>query len=183
MSASQSKSTKELLASAKLPERSVSICLRGDLVADIAELERELEALVKDAAANRRMSSKSGQKALADQIEAKRAEMAEHTLTMRLRAMTSAKWRELVRKYPPAKDDKTGLGVDLMRFMGEAIPASVVEPTDMDDEDWQTFNENVPPAEVTRLMSAVWEMNTQGVDIPKSLIASVVNQRSAADSK
>lgn len=179
MSAPKSKTTKELLAAAKLPERSVAICLRGDLVADIHALERELDALVKDAADNRRMTSKSGQSAKAKAIEAKQAEMADHTLTFRLRALTSTKWRELVRKYPPAKDDVSRLGVDLVAFMGEAIPASVVEPSDMDADDWETFNENVPTAEITRLMSAVWELNTEGVDIPKSPIASVVNRRNS----
>jgi hypothetical protein len=179
MSAPKSKSTKELLAAAKLPERSVSICLRGDLVADINALERELAAEVAEQTTNKRLGSKSKAKELADAIEGKRAEMAESTLDMRLRALTAGRWRELVRKYPPTKDDQTGLGVDLLPFMGEAIPASVVEPADMDEDDWQTFNDNVPPSEINRLMNLVWELNTQGVDIPKSRLASVVNRRNA----
>lgn len=179
MSAPKSKSTKELLKAAKLPERSISICLRGDLIADIQELERELEAMVKAEAGDRRMSSKSGQQAKAEEIEAKRAEMAGSSLDMRLRALTASSWREMVRKYPPAKDDKQNLGVDLLPFMGEAIPASVIAPDDMDAEDWETFNDNVPAPEISRLMSAVWELNTEGVDIPKSLIASVVNRRNS----
>jgi len=191
MSAPESKSTKELLKAAKLPERSVTVCLRGDLVADIAELERELEELIKREATDKRMT-KSGSKQLAGRIESLREEMAEHLIRFRLRALKAQKrnpddadeapgWRELVRKYPPKRDDKSNLGVDLLAFMGEAIPLSVVSPDDMDAEDWQNFNENVPASEVTRLMNAVWELNTQGVDIPKSLIASVVNQRNSDD--
>lgn len=181
MSAPKSKSTKELLKAAKLPERSISICLRGDLIADIQELERDLEEMVKAEATDRRMSSKSGQKAKAEEIEAKRVEMAETSLDLRVRALTATRWRELVRKYPPPKDDTAKLGVDLLPFMGEAIPASVVSPDDMDAEDWETFNDNAPASELSRLMSTVWELNTEGVDIPKSLIASVVNRRNSDD--
>lgn len=181
MSAPKSKSTKERLKAARLPERSVSVCLRGDLIADIQELERELEAMVKAEATDKRMSSKSGQKAKADEIQAKQAEMAEESISFRLRALTATRWRELARKYPPPKDDTAKLGVDLIPFMGEAIPLSVVSPDDMDDEDWETFTDNVPSSELSKLMSAVWELNTEGVDIPKSLIASVVSRRNSDD--
>lgn len=177
MSAKKSKSTKELLAAAKLPERSVEICLRGDLVADINDLERELAEVLQREATDKRMTGPKRSKELADAIEAKRAEMSEAMLPLRLRALKVATWRELVRKYPPAKGDDTGLGVDIPAFMGEAIPASVVSPDDMDEDDWETFNENVPPSEVTRLMNLVWELNTQGVDIPKSRLVSVANRR------
>jgi hypothetical protein len=102
-------------------------------------------------------------------------------LHMRLRALTTTKWRELVRKFPPGKDDKGGLGVDILALMGEAIPASVVEPDDMDDDDWQMLNDSAPAAEMTRLMNVVWELNTQGVDVPKSRLASVVNRRKSDD--
>jgi hypothetical protein len=63
------------------------------------------------------------------------------------------------------------------------LPLSVVEPDDMDAEDWETLQDNAPASEITRLMNAVWEMNTQAVDIPKSLTAFVVNRRSEPDSK
>lgn len=180
MSSKKSKSTKEMLAAAKLPERSVAICLRGDLVADINALERELAEVLAQEAADRRMTGVKRSKELADAIEAKRAEMADATLDMRLRALKVSQWRDMVRKYPPAKDDKSGLGVDITAFMGEAIPASVVSPDDMDADDWETFNDNVPPSEITRLMNLVWELNTQGVDIPKSRLASVANRRNDA---
>jgi hypothetical protein len=181
MSAKRSKTTKELLAAAKLPERSVSICLRGDLVADIEARERDLAAAVADDASNKRLGTKSQAPAIAADIEAMRAEMSDSMLHMRLRALTTTKWRELVRKFPPGKDDKGGLGVDILALMGEAIPASVVEPDDMDDDDWRMLNDSAPAAEMTRLMNVVWELNTQGVDVPKSRLASVVNRRKLDD--
>lgn len=189
MSAPKSKTTKERLKTARLPERSISICLRGDLIADIQELERELEASVKREAGADRLAGgpRAEQKKIAGQIEAKRAEMAEESIAFRVRALKPERrnpddapgWRDLVRQYPPPKDDTAKLGVDLIPFMGEAIPLSVVSPDDMDAEDWETFNDNVPASELSKLMTAVWELNTEGVDIPKSLIASVVNRRNS----
>jgi len=176
MSAPKSKSTKELLKAAKLPERSVSVCLRGDLVADIEALERDLKAALEDRATNGRLGSKSQAKDLADQIEAKRAEMGEAMVTFRLRAMKASEWRG----YTSRHQGKDG-GIDVLPLMGEAIPASVIEPDDMDAEDWVTFNENTPASEMGKLIDAVWELNMQGVNVPKSPLASAVSRRSEGD--
>lgn len=170
------KSTKELLKAAKLPERSVSICLRGDLVADIEELDRRLKQAIEDRKTNGRLGTKTDAEGLAEQVEAKRAEMREYTVSFRLRALKSAAWRELTAKYRKGEG-----GIDLMALMGEALPASVIEPDDLDAEDWETLNENTAPAELGKLIDAVWELNMQGVDVPKSRYASALIRKSDGD--
>jgi hypothetical protein len=177
MSAPKSKSTKELLAAAKLPERSVTVCVRGDLVAEIEELERELKAAIEERKNDPRLTSKSPAKDYADKIQAKRAEMDEHTITFRLRGMKAATWREFTSRHKGADG-----GLDILALMGEALPASVVSP-ELDAEDWERFNDNVAASEIGKLIDAVWELNMQGVAVPKSPLASAVTRTSGDDSK
>lgn len=190
MSAPKSKSTKELLKAAKLPERSVEICTRGDLVADIEVLERELAALLEDRATNGRVATSAKPRLdKADEIQAKRAEMAESTITFRVRALAPKKWRALTTKY----QNKDG-GLDLLGLMGDAIPVSVISPDDLDAEDWArlmggTVEEDgepveveavIPASELGKLIDAVWDLNMRGVSVPKSPLASAVNRTSSA---
>lgn len=163
------KSTKELMRAARLPERTVSICLRGDLIANIEAREQQLKRAIEDRKTNGRLGTKTDAKALAEQIEADREEMREHTVNFRVRALKSAAWREMTAKHR----NKDG-GLEILDLMGEAIPASVVEPDDLDAEDWEAFNENTAPAELGKLIDAVWELNTQGVSVPKSPLASAL---------
>lgn len=176
MSAPRSKNTKELLKAAKLPERSITLQLRGDLVAEIEEMERELAEIAQVEVTTKRMVGNPRAKELAALIEAKREEMADALFPMRLRALTPNAWRDLLRKHPPKKGQDTL--VDVLPFMGEALPLSVISPDDMDSEDWETLQTSIPTGEMTRLINTVWELNTQGADIPKSLLASVVNRPS-----
>jgi hypothetical protein len=173
-----SKSAKDIIAAARLPERTVIICVRGDLVADIEALEAEAARINGERATNGRMSSKAGAqiKAIAEQVAAKQAEMADHTLTLRVRALKPSVWREILSRYPGKKD--SGMVVDLLPFMGEAIPASVVDP-ELDADDWVNLTGALPNAEMGKLIDAVWELNTQGVDVPKSRLVSAVTQRSS----
>lgn len=174
------KSAKDIIKSARLPERTVSVCVRGDLVADIDALEADLKQALENRASNGRLAAgeKKRSEEIAAQIHAKQDEMAEHTLSLRVRALKPAVWREMVAKYPPAKD--SGLVVDVVALMGEAIPASTVAP-DLDADDWETLNESLPNGEMAKLIDAVWELNTQGVDVPKSLLASAITPRSSRD--
>lgn len=189
MSAPKSKSTKDRLKAARLPERSVPICLRGDLVAVIEELEARLKAALEDRAKNGRLSSSAKvREELADAIEANRAEMAEETIVFRLRALAPAKWRALT-----AKNATKDGGLDLLGLMSEAIPASVVEPDDMDAEDWARLMGGeieedgetveiepvIPASELGKLIDAVWALNMQGVSVPKSPLASAVTRTSS----
>lgn len=170
-----SKTPKDIIAAASLPERVVSVCVRGDLLADIDALSAELAAELADAKATGRLAGRSKvtekAKEINDAIEAKRAEMVEHTLTFRLQALKPSLWRSLVAKYPPAKG--SGMAVDLLGFMGEAIPASTISP-ELDEDDWRALliEERLPVPEVGKLIDAVWDLNVTAVDVPKSLLRS-----------
>jgi len=128
------------LKGAKLPERSVPVCLRGDLVAEWEQAERDLERAQKQPDHSK---EGVGVGALVERIEALQAEMSEHTEKFRLRALPRHKFRKLVIAHPPRKDgdeeirrEDNQLGLNRETFFPELIKASVVEP-ELDEDDWR----------------------------------------------
>ena len=91
---------KALIASARLPERSVAICLQPDLTAELQDLERRLEEA--DATQRASGSLAGGERVeLAQQMEDVRARMKSHTVDFRLRALPRRRWTALVAEHPP----------------------------------------------------------------------------------
>ncbi len=130
---------KTKMKQARLPERTVPVCLRGDLVADHEALERKLKQL-QDRPADGMEGAGVGD--LVERIEALQADMAEATQEFRLRALPGPKYRALMAAHPPRRDgdeaDKgdANLGFNQVTFMPELIRLSVVEPQ-LDDDDWR----------------------------------------------
>lgn len=176
-------SIKDRLAAAKLPERSLQVCLRGDLMAEFDDLERQLrDARQESPTGRRRVGSRPESTQIAEQMEALRERMAGEMLDLRVRALPREDWQALVRQHPPRKGNAgdDAMGVNLESLMAEAIPACVFEP-EMDDDDWTRLNRVLCSADYDRLLSAVWDVNRSGVDIPKSQLASLVMAERAAD--
>lgn len=172
------KNFKQMLAESKRPERSVEICLRGDLVASFEELERDLEAEERKALNSLGGGERTGE--LADQIEALRTEMAENSVIFRLRALSRPEFRAMVSAHPPRRDPTTNDPVDRDQFVGvntdsffdSLIRACVVEP-EMDDEDWKLLLEDrLTDKQFDALSDAAWHLNRGDVDIPFSRAAS-----------
>jgi hypothetical protein len=178
----KSQDAKALIKAAKLPEKAVEICLAGDLLAEIQQLERTLAKQVEDKRTNGRMVDKSTE--TAKQIEALREKMAESTITVRLRALPRKKWRALLDEHPPRKGDDgdESMGVNVDTFLEAVLPMSVVDP-ELDADDWDSLSEAITSAEWDKLTTTVWLLNRTGVDIPKSQLASLTIRKSAGDSK
>lgn len=187
MSAKQSRSIKERLKAAKLAERSVQVCLRGDLVAEHDELERRLKAARTDAhtreqrGTSRRMGEKSEAVTLAEQLLALRDEMADAMLDIRIRALPRVEWQRHVREHPPKPDDEKdeAMGIDFDALMAVVTPLCVIDP-ELDEEDWEQLENVLSSADYDRILGAVWEVNRSGVDLPKSRLASLVMAESDA---
>lgn len=176
----KSKSTKELIAAARLPERTVDVCLRGDLVSEHQELEAELRQARNEESGNDRLGgSRAGQ--IAKKVEAIEAEMQESTVSVRLRALPRKRWRALMDDHPPKKGDKgdEAVGVHLETFLHEAARECLI------DDDLREAWDDLPltSGEYDRLTTAAWDLNRRGVDVPKSSLASLITQRNAGASK
>lgn len=171
------KSTKEKLAAAKLPEKPVPICLRGDLQVQFEELEGQLKEAEK---AKGDSLAGSGTRAIAEQIEAVREEMLEHTIEFRLRAMPRPQWKVFVAEHPPRKGEDGGIvdedrfvGVNTSTFYDALVRMAVVDP-ELDDEDWATLDAALTDRQFDQLADAAWGLNRRDVDVPFSRAASKI---------
>jgi hypothetical protein len=178
---------KAMLASAKLPEKTVQICLRGDLAAEHETAEKALEQAEKNALSADSLDG-GGVGELADRLEALEAQMREHTYPFRLRALPKPKWRALVAEHQPRRDDDGEvlaadrfLGVNADTFFEAITKACVVDP-EMDDDDWRVLlDEKLTDAQFDTLSEAAWGLNRRDVDVPFSRAASRLNRSSASE--
>lgn len=164
---------KELIRSAKLPEKTVPLCLRADLVAEYERTERELGtalAEVGDSLAGKGEHAR----ALEGRLAKLREEMTGSTLTLTLRALPSARYQALVDEHPPRvvddkmdrRDQKFGFNVDA--FFPALAKACTVDPQ-LDAEDWGALlgdDGKLTDAQVDNLSTIAWQLNRKDIDLP-----------------
>ena len=110
-----SKSLADLRASkpAARAERSLTVCLRTDLVAQVQELTDQLSSLPNPSDEDGPPETmvkphKARAQELTDQLSALLDEMAEHEGELRLRAIGDGEWRRWVNDHPPREEGKPG---------------------------------------------------------------------------
>ena len=172
---------KALLAGAKLPERSVDVCLRADLFAEAEGIHRELQQAESERdAATASLASGSESRVKAEQLQAVRDEMLDHTLTLRFRALPRKGKRNLALRYPPREDNLGDLaeGVNVEAMTEALIPLCLVDPV-FDAEDWEAFEASTSDGQWLPIAAAVWAINNQDVEVPFSRTASRIIQTSS----
>jgi hypothetical protein len=171
-----------LLKGAKLPERTVDVCLRGDLRTEFEALERELEQ-----AQQRGADSLAGHGTgeLVDRIEAVQAEMREHTYRFVMRAMPKPVWRALIADHPPRRDADGALAdedrimeVNVDTFWDDLIRRSIIDP-ELDDGAWAQLQDALTDYQFSELGAAAWGLNRSEVDVPFSHVVSKMRRDSA----
>lgn len=183
-------SIKDKLAKARLPERTVLICLNGDLVARHEEAEQELEQAQRNPGNS---LAGNGATAIVERIEALEAQMREATETFVLRALPQRRnprddrpsWGELLERHPPRRGadgeiveaDKS-LMLNAETFYDDLISVSVVSP-EMDEADWASLFTVLTNRQYGDLSMAAWLLNRGEVDIPFSLAASRMRRATA----
>jgi hypothetical protein len=195
---------KDRLRRAKLAERTVPICLSGDLVAEFEAAER---ALVDAQRKNTNSLAGDGTGDILDRMSQLQEQMRDDTEIFRLRAMPKAKFRALVAAHPPRRTDDGQdvderdkfIGVNTETFFDALIRASVVEPV-LDDEDWRVLlgddedeqarieaeGEPVEDGKLTdkqfdTLSDVAWYLNRGDVNIPFSPAASRMSRSSETE--
>lgn len=182
----QKPSTRDKLKAARLPERTVDICLRGDLQAEWEDLHRQLAEAEAKASADKRLNSASKRdvKALAARIEAVEEEMRAETLVFRLRALSKRAWGELLKAHPPRRnnDEDAVLGFNPDTFFASSIRACTYSPDDLDDELWrELLDERLTEYQFAALQNAVMALNVRKVDVPNSRAASRILRTSESE--
>ncbi len=178
---------KERLASAALPERTVPICLRGDLAARHEELERQLKE-----ATSRPDDSLAGNGAgdLIDAITAIEAEMKEATVVFRIRALPKPAWRALIAEHPPRTNDEGDplpedlqMGCNSETIFDAITRACIIDPP-LDDETWEMMagdDGRLTDRQLGRLADAAWMVNRGDVNVPFSRAASLVKRNTGTE--
>lgn len=176
------KDIKALIASAKLPERTVPVCLNADLSAELQELERQLEVSEQQRRAGEgSLASGSESRVLAGQIEAVREQMLDTTVVFRLRAMPRRRFRKMQDDFPPREGNSIDAmsGVDTEGMTEPLVRACVVEP-ELDDEDWSNLLDEetgrLSEGQWTVLANAAWAINARDANVPFSRTASRILQ-------
>ena len=92
-----SKTVKDKIKGAALPERTILLCLRGDLDSQDRDLAKHASEVKLKGATS---LEGSGVDALASQLDALRQQMTDESIELKLRAMTKRRWDELVAAHP-----------------------------------------------------------------------------------
>lgn len=128
------------MAGAQAPGRTVEICLRGDLVAELEDLERQAEQ-----ARTKHVPSKEDATVaqLVEQIRALQEQMRDATEVFRLRALSPRRYRALREQHPPRRDaagepdrGDASLGFNRDTFLHALIPLCTVSP-ELTGEQWR----------------------------------------------
>lgn len=160
-----------LLAAARLPERTVDLCLRGDLQAEWEMLQRDLDEAKRVAKASASLAGEESEDvaALAERMQALEATMAESVLTVRLRALNRKAFQDLLLAHPPRKDDQRDklYGFNVDTFNDALVRASCVDP-EFNDDQWDQFTQVITSGQHAELSETAGALNHSRVDIPFS---------------
>lgn len=175
----------DIIASARLPETTVPLCMRGDLQATFEELERELEE-ARAADDGGTLASGGRAREVAEQIEALRAEMSAHTHVFRFRALPRPTYSDLLAQHRPRKNRTDGgedeIDVNLDTFPTSLIAACCVDPP-MSHEQASKLSAVVTNAQWDALFRGAFVVNRMTVDVPKSWAASEILASTAPSSR
>lgn len=190
---------KALIREAELPEQPVPICLRTTLQHQYEDACNRLAAAEKAnaAAAAAGTTSLAGTetvdlKAIADEIEAIREQMAEKTVTFRFHGLPRHRpagddrptWPKLWAAHPPREDNAKDAeaGVNEETFFPALLHASLIDP-EMDTDDWDELISRITDGQYELLCNVAWGLSRGQVSVPFSQAAWRIRATSATTSE
>ncbi|WP_214322090.1 hypothetical protein [Nonomuraea sediminis] len=177
-----SNSIADLRAKVRRPEKSVALCLAGDLQAQFEDLEREL-ATARDRSAGTLAGGSAEATEIAQKIRALEAEMQEHTEVFRFKGLTRREYKDLVAEHPPSsEDEEKGNDVDWETF-GVGLIAACCVSHPMTYAEAGELVDILTAAQYGSLFQAAQAVNVHGLDVPKSFSAYAVLQGSKRNSR
>lgn len=145
----------EILAQTQRPEKSVDLCLRGDLFAQRQRLLRDLPASVDSLA--------GGDPDVQIQLDDIETQMRDSTRTFTFRAVGRSEFRAMREEYK--KKDKDAEASD--EYLADLIAVSLVDP-DLSREDVAALLAALSDGQASVLEDAAWTVN-QDTDLPFTL--------------
>lgn len=163
-----------LIDAAQPAQRSVPLCLRGDLQSAYEELERRLEA-AEDTDMGDSLASGSATAGIEAEMAALRDQMRSSTITVVMRALPRKAYRKLMSLHPPKRDDEgkvdpqdATVGFNMDTFFDPLIRACWAKPEISKTRMNLLLDEKISDRQWQRLGRTAWDVNTEDVDVPFS---------------
>jgi hypothetical protein len=156
------------LAAAKRPERSVPICLRGDLHAEFEDLERQLHEVQQEP--GERRDRKGEARGIGEQIQSLRDEMSTATVALRLRGLNHGEYARLLAEHKPrhGEAEDQAAGYNFESFFPALVAACLCDVT---AEQWSVLYEALSAGQYSALVDAAVAVSTRQVQVPRSFVA------------
>ncbi|MFF2522231.1 hypothetical protein [Streptomyces liangshanensis] len=157
----------EILKRAKPREKSVFLCLAGDLIAEIDRLERDLSDQGSTWRPESLASSNPAEK-IAKKIKAVREQMKRAETEFRFQALGYKMWSDMIAAYPSKNENERW---DPETFPRALISACCVDPV-MNGTQVAELFEVLNEAQRDELAQAAYDVNAEATSIPFSVSAS-----------
>lgn len=168
----------DVLAKAKVPVRSVALCLDADLQAEHDELSAHLEVLRRESVS--KMGQGSEAKEVADKIRHLEDEMRGSEVTFKFRGLTRRSLSRLQERFPAPDPNPQGLAWDVNKGAAALLAASAVEPV-MTEEQAEQLLDTVSEGHASRMVGAAWLASTGSTQVPFSARASELTGNSGSN--
>lgn len=168
-----------ILDGAKTAQDSIPICFRADVLAEIAELEREIHRLrMDDDSSDPRMTDEreTTQADLADRIRKLEEIARKATINLRLQAVDRRRWEKCVDAHKTLDEDTGEEKTDLTAIVEELLPESIAAP-EMTGAQREKFLSKLSEAQWGKVMQTMWDLNRTITTVGKSVTASQVFQK------
>jgi hypothetical protein len=162
-------SIEDILAKARPREKTVMVCIRGDLAGEAERLQDELSRVSEDWEPADLSEAHPG-RAIAEQLKAVHAQVREAEEPFKLRYIGDRAYSDLMAAHP-SKDDNEAF--DSEAFPRALVAASCVEPVMSEEQVTQLF-EVINEGEIKKLFDAAWDVHNSSDVIPFSLAASAL---------
>ena len=163
------RSIQSILKQAKPRERTVKVCIRGDLAGQAEALSDELAKATEDWEPSDITEEHPG-RVLAAKLKAVREQMRKAEEPFVLRYIGDKAYSDLMAAHP-ADDDRQAFNSDT--FPRALIAASCVDPV-MSEEEVSALFEVINEGEIKKLFDAAWDVHNSSDIVPFSLAASAL---------
>lgn len=171
-----------IIGEIETPETSVTLCLKGSLVAEHETLAAQLVGMATDPI---NLAGDSPGRDIADRLIELREEMLAHERAFRFRAVTPrGDWRRLLGKRPVKVPELTDDDyADLYHgWLAGVVAASAVDPV-MNADQVLRLADRLSDGQWQKLANAAWTVNDDAQGVPFSAAASVLSRSSGGKLK
>lgn len=167
------------LSGAKLHEESVTVYGRADLVADLQELEEQLQAANQHAILDDRLAGSSTPQAIAARIAKVQEEMRASARTFRFRSLPKHVTKAFYDEAPKVKDDDGDKVAD-QDWVAEHWVAAACTSHALTAAKVEQLRERIGDGQFVALWEAAFTAtNSKRVSVPFSVAASIANRDSS----